>query len=91
MPQVARIDFERIERPSITVNMAGDVRELPVTFNDADLKLVGSADDTTAGITAFFAKYLGEVVHELGDDQLSILLNAWIEQRKAIGAPELGE
>ena len=45
MAQVARLDFETIERPTITVNMAGDEKQLPVTFNDADLKLMGKAGD----------------------------------------------
>ncbi len=91
MAQVARIDFETIERPTITVNLAGDEKTLPVTFNSADMELLAKAGDPEKGIKAFFAKYLGDVVLELGDDNLKTLLTVWTEQRKAVGAPELGE
>lgn len=91
MAQVARIDFESIERPFITVNMAGDEKQLPVTFNDADLKLMGKAGDEQDAIKAFFVKYLGEDILEIGDDQLKKLLTVWTEQRTLIDSPSLGE
>jgi len=91
MAQVARIDFESIERPTITVNLAGEERELPVTFDADDMKIVGSVDDSGEGMTKFFAKYLGDVVYQLGDDQLMRILGVWTEQRRLVGAPELGE
>jgi hypothetical protein len=91
MAQVARLDFETIERPTITVNMAGDEKQLPVTFNDADLKLLGKAENEQAGLTAFFVKYLGEDILEIGDDQLKKLLTVWTEQRRLLDSPSLGE
>lgn len=91
MSEVARIDFGTIERPFITVNLAGEERRLPITFNDSDMALVGGAEDPGDGIKAFFAKYLGDVVYELGDDTLSRILRVWTEQREALGEPELGE
>lgn len=91
MAEVARIDFESVERPFITVNMGGDERTLPLTLNDADMALVGGADDQVRGIKAFVAKYLGDVTYELGDDQLGAILRVWGEQRKLLGAPEMGE
>ena len=91
MAQVARIDFEDIERPTITVNLAGDERELPVTFDSDDFAIIGKYEDEGDGMRAFFAKYLGDVVYKLGDNHLTKLLAAWTEQRKAIGEPDLGE
>lgn len=91
MAEVARIDFASIERPTITVNLAGEEKSLPVTFDSDDFSLVGKYDDAGDGIKAFFAKYLGDVVYKLGDDLLKRIIVVWEEQRKAIGAPELGE
>lgn len=92
MAQVARIDFESIERPYIVVNLAGEEKRLPVTFNDSDMALIGSNEDSAGdGFKAFFAKYLGNVVYELGDDQLSTLLKVWNAQREELGGPDMGE
>lgn len=91
MAQVARIDFESIERPFITVNMAGDEKRLPVTFNEQDLALLKGAGEGMDGMMAFFAKYLGEDIRNVGDDQLKPLVSLFLEQRQALGAPSLGE
>jgi len=91
MAQVARIDFDSIERPYILVNIAGEEKQLPVTFNDADMAIVGGADDPSDGFKAFFAKYLGDVIYKLGDDQLSRLLKVWNAEREKLNEPELGE
>lgn len=91
MAEVARIDFETVERPFITVNMGGDEKTLPLTFNDADLALIGSTEDGGEGMKSFLAKYLGDVVRELGDDQLGTILRVWGEQRRLLGVPEVGE
>ena len=91
MAEVARIDFESIERPFITVNLGGDERTLPLTFNDADLKIMGEAVDPGEGMKTFLAKYLGDVTYELGDNQLMTIMDVWRKQRDAIGAPDLGE
>lgn len=91
MAEVARIDFETVERPFITVNMGGDERTLPLTFNDADLSLIGATEDGGEGMKSFLAKYLGDVVRELGDDQLGTILRVWGEQRRLLGVPEVGE
>lgn len=93
MAQVARIDFESVERPYIMVCIAGEEHQLPITFNDADLALVGSfGNEADKGFKAFFAKYLGDVVYEMGDNQLSQLLTSWQAEREALtGVPELGE
>lgn len=91
MAEVARLDFETIERPYITVNMAGDERRLYITFDSSDLELMGQYEDGGEAVRAFFAKCLGDVVYDLGDDQLGALFKAWNDQRSAIGAPDLGE
>lgn len=91
MAQVARIDFESLERPFITVNMAGNEKRLPITFNEQDLSLMKQSADAMDGMISFFAKYLGEEIRDAGDDQLKMLSDLFIEQRAAIGAPTLGE
>lgn len=92
MAEVARIDFESIERPFITVNLGGEEKQLPITFDDSDLRLVGDyKGEPEKAIKAFFAKYLGDIVYKLGDDQLGHLAQVFTAQREAIGAPELGE
>ena len=91
MAEVARIDFDTIERPYIIVNLAGDEHQLPITFNSEDMALVGAAEDPGEGFKAFFAKYLGDVVYQLGDDQLTKLLNVWNAQRAELREPDLGE
>lgn len=91
MAQVARIDFDSIERPYIIVGLAGEDKQLPITLNSEDMALVGAAEDPGEGFKAFFAKYLGDVVYQLGDDQLTKVLNVWNTQRTALREPELGE
>lgn len=91
MAQVARIDFESVERPYIVVGIEGEDKQLPITFNSEDMAIVGGASDPGEGIKAFFAKYIGDVVYQLGDDQLTKVLNVWNAQRAALSEPELGE
>lgn len=91
MAEVARIDFESIERPFITVNLAGDEKQLPLTFDSEDMELLGGVDDGSEAIQQYFEKYLGPIVRKLGDDQIKQIYGVWIEQREAMGAPELGE
>jgi hypothetical protein len=91
MAEVARIDFESIERPYIIVNLAGEEKHLPITFDSEDMEIVGGAADAGEGFKKFFAKYLGDVVYQLGDNQLSRLLKVWNEQRGLLNEPDLGE
>ena len=44
MAEVARLSFDTIERPFIAVDFAGDVKKLPLTFDAADLELMGSGE-----------------------------------------------
>ena len=91
MPQVARIDFDTVERPFIVVNLSGEEHELPVTLDSSDLELVGQHDEPADGMLALMAKYLGDVVYRLGDYDLKRLLSVWNQQREALGEPDLGE
>ena len=91
MGEVARLDFESVERPYITVNLGGDERRLPLTFDSSDFDLMGKTDDAGEGLKAFLAKYLGDVTYQLGDDQLMAIMRVWQQQRRALAEPELGE
>ena len=91
MGEVARLDFESVERPFITVNIGGDERQLPLTFNSSDLDMMGQRDDAGDGMVAFVAKYLGDVVYQLGDDQLMAILRTWNRCREPLMEPDVGE
>ena len=78
-------------RPVLTVNVGDDVYRVPLTFNRAEYEALGAAEDKVDATNDFFAKYLGDVFDELGDDDVAVLLNAWTEARKELGMPEMGE
>lgn len=80
------------ERPTLTVNIDGDEQKhIPLTFNRREFETLGRAEDQTAAIYDFFAKYLGDVFEELGDDDLMALFDGWQRAREALGEPALGE
>ena len=79
------------ERPTLTVNVGAEQLHVPLTLTRAELAEIGKSDDMEAATGRFFAKYLGDVYDELGDDDLQVLMAAWSEARAAIGAPGMGE
>lgn len=90
MAEVARLSFETIERPFITVDFAGDVKKLPLTFDAADLKLFGEGAE--GGFDAFMRKYLGdELMDAIGDDVLKSIITTWGKLRAEMGEPDMGE
>lgn len=90
MAEVARLSFETIERPFIAVDFAGDVKKLPLTFDAADLDLMGSGED--GAFTKFLRKYLGdEVMDAIGDDVLKSIISTWSRLRAEMGEPDMGE
>ena len=82
----------KAQRPTMTVNIGGEREvEVPLTFNRAEAVEFGKAEDGTDAMFGFFRKYLGEVLDEIGDDDLNALLKAWTEGRRELGEPSLGE
>jgi len=79
------------KRPTLTVNAGDETFHVPLTFNRVEFERLGKVEDKFAAVGEFFAKYLGDVYDELGDDDLSTLLDAWLAARKEIGAPDMGE
>ncbi len=82
----------RAERPVLTVNI-GDEREVgvPLTLTRTEYETIGKAADAEAAVFEFFRKYLGDVVDDLGDDDLTALFTAWRDARAALGEPDMGE
>lgn len=90
MAEVARLSFDTIERPFIAVDFAGDVKKLPLTFDAADLDLMGSGESGT--FIKFVRKYLGdEVMDAIGDDVLKSIISTWSNLRAEMGEPDMGE
>lgn len=87
------------ERPSLAVEVDGEVRKLPVTLNRAELasmmktKAGGAArpEEFMEWFYSFARRYLGDVVDECGDDALSSLIREWSAEREKVGEPGLGE
>lgn len=79
------------ERPVLTVNVGDERLYVPLTFTREEYTQLGTAEDKTEAIDAFFEKYLGDIIHELGDDDYMALLGAWSDARKEVGAPGMGE
>ena len=82
----------RAERPTLTVDIGGE-REVgvPLTFTHAEFVELGKAKTPEEGVFAFFRTYLGDVIDQIGDDDVRALLKAWGDARAAIGEPTLGE
>lgn len=82
----------KASRPTITVRIGDEQHDVPLTFTRAELETIGTAEDKTAAINDyFFRKYLGDVVDDLGDDDLMTLFQAWTTAREEAGQPEVGE
>lgn len=79
------------ERPALTVNVGDEQYQVPLTFTHTEMEQLGKDGDSGAAVFSFFAKYLGDVYEQLGDDDLQTLIQAWTEARDAIGAPSMGE
>lgn len=79
------------ERPCLTVN-AGDCQyKVPLTFNRCEFEEIGRSADQQSAMNDFFAKYLGDIYDQLGDDDLMALYGAWANARRELGAPSMGE
>lgn len=90
MAEVARLSFETIERPFIAVDFAGDVKHLPLTFDAADMELLGG--DESGSFDKFLRKYLGdELMDAIGDDVLKSIITTWGKLRAEMGEPDMGE
>lgn len=82
----------KTRRPALTVSIDGEREvEVPLTFTRAEFESFGRAEDSNTGIFEYFRKYLGEVLDQIGDDDLTTLVKAWTDERRKIGEPELGE
>lgn len=79
------------KRPTLTVNVGGERYQVPLTFSRTEFEELGRSEDKVAATNAFFAKYLGDLYDELGDDDITALFNAWTSARSEIGAPDMGE
>lgn len=79
------------KRPTLTVDVNGERMQVPLTFNRVEFEELGKADDKVSAMASFFAKYLGDVYEELGDDDLMALYTAWTDARAEVGAPDMGE
>lgn len=86
---MAEVTLKR-ERPMLTVNVGDESYGVPLTFNRSEYGELAEKGGMEA-VNGFFAKYLGDVFDELGDDDMVTLLEAWTSARSAIGAPSLGE
>ena len=78
------------KRPSMELEVDGEVREIPLTFTATELVALNRAEDETGAMFGFFAAYVPGF-EELGDDQLGAVLAEWKRLREAIGEPDLGE
>lgn len=82
----------RAKRPTMTVDVGGEREvEVPLTFTRAEFEAFGKAEDRETVLFDFFRTYLGDVVDEIGDDDLGALVSAWNDARKRISEPQLGE
>ncbi len=82
----------KTQRPELTVNIGGE-REVgvPLTFTRQEYEEFGKAESKDGSMFAFFRKYLGDVVDEIGDDDITALFSAWMDARNELGEPALGE
>ena len=87
---MAEITLKR-ERPTLTVNIGDEQYHVPLTFTRSEMESIGKDNDNGEAVFAFFEKYLGEVYDQLGDDDLSVLFQAWMGARAEAGAPGMGE
>lgn len=81
----------RGKRPTLTVIIGDEHIEVPLTFNRADLLMIGESEDNVEAVNRFFAKYIGKAYDELGEDDLSALVAAWSSARSELGMPDMGE
>lgn len=93
MAEVARISFTaaQLERPFIVVNLDGDERRLPLTFNAEDLRIMGEHEEPAGALQAFYARYLGDIAGDLGDNVLMQISRVWQAERDKVSGPALGE
>ena len=75
----------------LTVDADGELIKIPLTFNRSDLEIIGAAETPKAKMDAFFAKYLGDIYDEIGDDDIKALTEAWGDARRELGMPDMGE
>ena len=87
---MAEITLKR-ERPALTVNIGDEQYKVPLTFTRSEMESLGKDNENGEAVFAFFEKYLGEVYNQLGDDDLSVLFQAWADARTEAGAPGMGE
>ena len=87
---MAEITLKR-ERPTLTVNIGDEQYKVPLTFTRSEMESLGKDNENGEAVFAFFEKYLGEVYDQLGDDDLSVLFQAWMDARTEAGAPGMGE
>jgi len=82
----------KAKRPVLTVGIGDDREaELPLTLTHDEYTDFGKADSPEEAMLAFFRKYLGEVVDEIGDDDMTALIRAWSDARTTLGEPSMGE
>lgn len=82
----------KAERPVLTVDVGGEEQfAVPLTFTRAEYEKLGKADSPDIAIFDFFRTYLGDVVDELGDDDVMALVTAWRDARAELGEPDMGE
>lgn len=87
------------ERPSLDVEVNGEIKKLPVTLNRVELASMmktknsgdARAEEFMDWFYSFARRYIGDVVDECGDDALSSLVREWSAEREKVGEPGLGE
>lgn len=82
----------KAERPCLTVNFGDDEYKVPLTFTRDEYKDLGEREDEQdAAIFDFFRKYLGDIVDQIGDDDVIALIKAWRDARNELNGTNLGE
>lgn len=85
-------------RPTFDVMLDGEVRKIPYTLTQAEMKQIGRATDRGSDregaldwFVEFLRPHLGPVVDELNDIALTAIMNEWRDRRKEAGVPDMGE
>lgn len=86
------------EKPSIELKIDGQKRKLPIFLDLAEMKEMARIHDDAPGAAAFAewfvgfaASHLGDEVRDLGDVQITALMDAWGKAREKAGEPDPGK
>ncbi len=78
-------------RENLEVHIGDGVYQVPLEPNFREILEMRDAEDQTAAIMHYFAKYLGDAFDAIGDAGIGALFDAWSDARQKAGKASLGE